>query len=212
MTLKRDPILVALGNRQELWDAFLLNNYGLPQEPQPRYEVSESAFVDEDGSRSTLEGLAGRQIRLGEEPPKGLFKVRAEYSGPENEASAQWKRSQAFVRIVAWIYTCEKRLPKLKRDEFLKYVDDLKPTSPLPVFEESLGTPEEFLGRWRCYELDVRFVRKSRADQIIEIRFRTLPPDVPEDLPEADEPSGHWGRAEVDTRPAAEKKFLVLGL
>jgi hypothetical protein len=95
MSPKKDPLIVALGDCPEKWNTYLLKTYALPQTPQPRDEVSESAFISEDGSRTPLEAVAARQIRLGEEPPKGLAKVWAEYSDLENKPTEQWKRSQA---------------------------------------------------------------------------------------------------------------------
>jgi hypothetical protein len=177
MTLKKDPILVALGECPEKWNQYLLKTYGLPHEPQSRNEVSESAFVDEEGSRSSLEALAARQIRPGEEPPKGLLKVWAENSRPENEPSEQWKRSQAFMRMMTRIVAWTNKLDKLELAQLLKDVDDLQPDNPLPVFDECLGSPEEFLERWRCHELDVRFVYKRRGVQVFEIRRESIPPD-----------------------------------
>jgi hypothetical protein len=189
---KKDPVLLALGKCPANWNAYLLKTYGLPQEPQPRDEVSETAFTDREGCRSPLEDVASRQIKLGEEPPTGLFKVWGDYSGPENEPGEQWKRSQAFMAVMAWIFAWKNTLPKQARSELLKQVDDLQPIKPLPVFDKSLGTPEEFLERWRGHELDVRFVYKNRSTQVFEIWYESLPPDEPEDLDEAGEPDGHW--------------------
>lgn len=100
---KKDTIIVALGDSHEKWNGYLLKTYGLPQEPQARNEVSESAFVNQSGVRSPLEDVAAHQIRIGEEPPRGLSKVWAELSLPESQPSEQWKRSQAFVRVFTTI-------------------------------------------------------------------------------------------------------------
>lgn len=192
MPAKRDPILVALGACPKKWSQFLLKNYGLPEEPQSRNVVSEAELFDKDRSRASLDDFAARQIRLGEEPPKGLLKVWAEHSGPESEASEQWRRSQAFMRVMAWIFARENKLGQNERAALLKNIDDLRPETSLPVFPEVLGSPDEFFERWKGYEFDVRFSRKSRRTQVFEIRQYRLPPDEPEELDEADEPKGHW--------------------
>jgi hypothetical protein len=92
---------------------------------------------------------------------------------------------------MAWIVACKNKLPQEARDELLKIVDDLSPLSPLPVFPDELGTPAEFLERWRGHEIDVRFVHVNGVPTF-EIWHETLPPDEPEDLDEAGEPAGHW--------------------
>src|ERR1035438_1124468 len=110
---KQDVVLVALGDSPEQWNDYLLRTYGLPQDPQPRNEVSESAFISREGRRSTLEALAVRQIKLGEEPPKGLLKVWAENGGDENEPTEKWTRSQGFLRLFARIFAHDKQLEEL---------------------------------------------------------------------------------------------------
>ena len=191
--MAKDRVLIALGDDLKAWNAHLLENYGLPEEPRSRYENAEAdVCTTDDGRYEPLEDVAARQINLGEEPPIGLLKVRADYSGLEHEPTTQWKRSQAFMLAITWIYPCQKRLSKQKRDEMLNLVDDVSPLSPLPVFDESWGAPQEFLERWRCHELDVRIVYKNRGTQTFELWREFIPPDEPEDLDEASEPSGHW--------------------
>lgn len=194
MSPKKDPVLVALGDCPEKWSAYLLKTYGIPETPQPRSEVSESAFVGEDGSRTPLEAVAGRLIRLGEEPPKGLSKVWAEYSGLEHEPTEHWKRSQAFMQVMAQIYAHECKLSKDKRTEMLKIVEELCPDEPLVEFPEHLGSAQDFFYRWQHHEFDVHFVYENRTTQRLEIlEYKIpLPPDEPEDLDEAGEPTGHW--------------------
>ena len=188
----KDLVILALGDCPENWDGYLLRTYGLPQEPQSRSEISESAFVDENGSRTPLEDVAGHQIRIGEEPPSGLLKVWAEHSGLENEPSEDWKRSQAFLRVFTLIYACQMKLPKNERLEMLKKVDELRPNVSPGEFPKELGTPEELYRRWRGWEIDVKFVHKNRSNQIIEITQYPMPPDEDEDLDESGEPRGHW--------------------
>ncbi len=189
---KKDPILIALGDAPEKWNDFLLKTYGLPEDPQPRDEVSESAFQDEDGERLPLEDVAGLQIRLGEEPPKGLAKIWAEVSFLEPEPTERWKRSLAFFRAIVRIWAAERRLSKQKRAELLREVDAFRPTEPLPVFPDSLGTPEEFFERWQRGEIEVRFTSRNRATQTCEIWQHAIPPDEEENLDPADEPPGYW--------------------
>ncbi len=190
---KKDRIFVALGESFEKWNEYLLKNYGLPEVPQPRYEDTETAAcVTDDRRREPLEAVASRQINLGEEPPTGLLKVWAEYSGLENEPSERWRHSQAFMRVMACVFACQNKLTEPERAELLKHVDDLRPINPLPVFDESWGTPEEFLDRWRCHELDVRFVCKNRGTQMFEVWRESIPPDEPDDWDESEAPRGHW--------------------
>ncbi len=194
---KLDPILLALGECPEKWNQYLWDTYGLPQDPQPRDEVSETAFVDDDGVLSPLEDVAGGQIKPYEEPPKGLGKVRAEDSGPECVPTEQWKRSLAFFRVIVCIWGSKRNLSEQERTELLKYVDDHRPSEPLPIFPESLGTPDELLQRWKCRELEVSLTAKNRATQIFEIWSTGLrehldaqPDDDPDDA--LDDPPGHW--------------------
>lgn len=161
-----------MGDSSEKWDAYLLKTYGLPQEPQPRAEISETAFVGEEGRRSDLEALAGRQIRLGEEPPRGLLKVWAEDSGPEGEGSEKWKRAQGFYRVFARIAAHDNQLNERQRDELLKQADELRPDE-LGGFPESMGSPEEFYARWKRYDLEVAFTCVSRHLRKITIFERT---------------------------------------
>ena len=184
MTRKKDPVLVTLGDCPKKWNEFLLKNYGLPQEPQPRDEVSESAFLDENGHRMALEAVAGTQIRLGEEPPTGLSKVRGDYSGLEHKPTEQWKRSQAFMQVIAQIYAHEHKFSVKERVALVKMVEELRPDELLVNFPERLGTPEEFFYRWQHHEFDVLFEYKNRAWQhlrIIEYEI-PLPPEEAEDL------------------------------
>ncbi len=192
MPPKKDPVLVSLGECPEKWNQFLLKTYGLPQEPQARSVFNETDFLDGNGRQIPLDHLAARQIKLGEEPPKGLLKVRCDYSGLENEPTEKWKRSQGFMRAMVWIYASKKKLSKQQRAELLKLVDELHPNEYLTVFDESLGTPEEFLDRWAGHQLDVRFIFKNRSALIFEIWHESIPPDEPEDLDEDGGPSGHW--------------------
>ena len=189
---KKEPIIVALGDSFEKWNGHLLKTYGLPQEPQARNEVSESAFVNKSGVRSPLEVVAARQIRIGEEPPRGLSKVWAQESLPESQPSEQWKRSQAFVRVFTTIFAHQSKLPECERRELLKMVDELRPNEDLGVFPDELGSPEELYRRWQDHEIDVKFVHERRAKQIIRVLSYPMPPDVEEDLDEGGAPRGHW--------------------
>jgi hypothetical protein len=191
---KKDPVLVALGDCPEKWNVFLLKNYGLPNEPQARNLINESEFTNKDGNRIPLESMAGAQIRLGEEPPRGLAKVRAEYSGLECEASEEWKRSQGFFHVMAQIYAHEHKLPKQQREAMLKMVDELRPGELLVTFASDLGSPENFHYRWEHHEFDVAFESNCRALQRFVITRYVTPAglDEPEDLDPAGEPKGHW--------------------
>jgi hypothetical protein len=194
MSSKKDPVLVALGDCPKKWNKYLLKTYGYSETPQPRDEVSESAFVTERGSRTPLEDVAAHQIRLGEEPPKGLFKVWAEHSGLEGQPTEQWKRSQAFMQVMGRIYAHVNKLSKENRAELVKDVENLRPDVPLVEFPEELGTSEQFFYCWQHHEYDVEFVHQSRKMQRFQVWRQPipLPPDEPEHLDEAGEPPGHW--------------------
>jgi hypothetical protein len=182
MPPKKDPVLLALGECPEKWNQFLLKTYGLPKEPQSKNVVSETEFRDPEGQQIPLADLAGRQIRLGEGRPKGLLKLCAEDSSLEKEPTEEWKRALGFMRAMAWIYAFKNKLPKQARAELIKLVDELNPNEPLGTFDESLGTPEEFLDRWAGHELDVRFVSKNRSTLMFEIWYQLMRPDEPDDV------------------------------
>jgi hypothetical protein len=161
---KKDPIMERLGHNQVEWDLYLLRTYRLPLVPRPRYEVSETDFVnddDPDGDVNSFGEFAGRRIRLGEEPPRGMFKVWAEHSGLESEPSAEWKRTRDFYRVFAEIAAYQNQLKKSERDKLVKMAEDLRPNEmdPLP---EQMGDPEEFYRRWRRYDLEVVFKAVNR--------------------------------------------------
>jgi len=124
--------LIALAACPQKWNEFLLKTYGLPQEPKSTKEISESEFHDEGGHQISLEAVAGSRLRLGAEGPKGLEKVCAEYSGLESQPTDEWKRCQAFMRVMAQIYAHEYKLTKEQRAALLKMVEELRPL-PTPL-------------------------------------------------------------------------------
>jgi hypothetical protein len=201
VTTKRDPIvskiLLDCGECPEKWNDLLKSGrYGIPRMPEEieaRPEISETTFANE-GKQIPLHVLAGKQLNFGEEPPRGLAKVWADdLGGFERRPTERWKRSQAFMRIMVRIFASKERLPKPELTKLLKVVDDLSPNEPLPRFTPALwGSPKEFLERWRCHEVDMRFVYVNRSSMRFELWAESIPPDAPEDLDEAEEPSGHW--------------------
>lgn len=156
---KEDPILLALGDSPQKWDAYLRKTYGIPKQPQPRYEVSEQSF--------SPDAALGRQTK------RGLAKVRGgEIVRPV--PSEQWKRGQAFIYALVLIYAEQKNLPNRERDELLKFVTSLREWDrPLFGFPIELGiTPQQFYRQWRRGLFEVSFICLSRAQQMVEIRYR----------------------------------------
>lgn len=173
---KKDPIMERLGEDQEKWDLYLAKTYRLPLVPRPRYEISETEFVnddngDNDDDVNSFGEFAGRRIRPGEEPPRGLFKVWAEHSGPESEPSAEWKRTRDFYRVFAEIAACDNQLNESKRDKLVKMAEDLRPNEMDP-FPETMGDPEELYSRWKRYDLELVFKAVDRHFTMLAILER----------------------------------------
>jgi hypothetical protein len=202
VTAKRDPIVSKIqldcGECPEKWNDLLKSGrYGIPRMPEEieaRPEISETSFADVECKQIPLADLAGKQIKLGEEPPQGLAKVWGNDIGAlETAPTARWKRSQSFMHIMGQIFASKNRLSKRHRVELLQMVADLVPNEPLPLFDPALwGSPEEFFERWKGHLVDVRFTYTNRGLQRFELWAESIPPDEPEDLDDAGEPSGHW--------------------
>lgn len=195
MSKKKDPILVALGESPEKWDAFFLKQYGFPAVPQPRYEVSESSFVSgETGQTVPLEEIAGSRLAGSHtQRTDELLSLHQEAAVDENTAlSAEWVRYLEYMDIIAEALSPNDKGAALKQMALegarSRYWE--QPPDVLSPMNASLGTPAEFRQRWIYGELEIRAHAGNRRHHVIEI-WR-LPPDEPEELDEAGEPSGHW--------------------
>lgn len=180
MSSRKDPIIVALGYCPEKWNRHLLTTYGLQQDPGPPNEISETESKNTSDSNNTLEQVAGFA---------GTYAGNSEL---ESEPTTHHKRSRAFMRVMVTIFACKNKLPGADHAALLKEIDDLPTSCSLPVFDDSLGSPEEFCERWRCHELDVRFLPENRDRLVFEIWFESIAPDKQEDLDGARAPNGHW--------------------
>lgn len=188
---KKDPVLIALWKSPEKVDAFLLKTYGVPKEPQSRYEVSETSFTDrETGLPQSLERTAEQMESVSHtQRTDALTSLHLE-SG-ENESvklSPAWLLYLAYWDVVAEALSHKDNGAELKRltltDARSRYWE--QPPDVLRPMNAALGTPAEFRERWKYRELDIRLrCVANRRTPVIEI-WR-LTPDEPDDWDEADE-------------------------
>ena len=206
---KKDPILAQLMVPKPLrewladWNDRLAAQWGFPEEPRPAKEVGESSFVNEQGKTVPLEILADKRG------------VVARLSYFEYAPSPAWSRSLEFLRVILTILIQEKRgitytrrmraanpdLPPDTREMRDALSGELPPDTPLPRFPDALGTPEKFLERWRCGEIDIKLVW-NRHEQEIVIREHPIPiPPDDEDAEDSGEPGTWEGLRFVFDRP-----------
>ena len=140
---------------------------------------------------SARPGISTRTVSIERNPE--VLSQGAKGSYLECDYSEQEKRSLSFLRVIIQIAASERKVTKQQRTQLLKDVDEHRPGQALSPFPEVFGTAEQFFQRWKHGEIELRFIRsKTRTSPNLEIWEHSIPPDEPEDLDEAGEPSGHW--------------------
>lgn len=201
----KDPVLMRLQVSGE-YEQYL-KELGMPTELPPAGDLNEADLPinPETGKQMNLEAFAG-SLAFGLVKVGGVHRQRqggavAGFSHFEAEPSQEWKRSAAFMQIIARILLARRNKSRSQRRnlvELRKEIPDFPPNASLPRFPDELGTPEEFFEQWKGGYLDVTIRVRDRSNQ--EILFYSTglreweksAPDEPEDLDEAGEPSGHW--------------------
>jgi len=191
---KKDRVLVALWKSPEKVNSFLLKTWGLPQEPSTRKEVQQDSIRVLDPRSKRL-----KPVSL-DEAGFSATQLTDERQSLHLEASANdgvtlsppWLTHLEYMGVIA-----EARYPKDKAAALKQlFLEDARsrcweqPPELLQPMNASLGTPAEFRERWFCGELEICVRASDRRTHFFEV-WR-LPPDEPEDLDEAGEPSGHW--------------------
>lgn len=201
----KDPVLMRLKISGE-YEQYL-KQLGMPSELPPVGDLNEADLPinPETGKQMDLEAFSG-SLAFGLVKVRGVHRQRkggavAGFSHLETEPSQQWKRSAAFMQVIARIILARRNTSRYQRRnlvELRKEVPDFPPNADLPRFPDELGTPEEFFEQWKGGYLDVTIRFRDRSNQEILFystglrEFEASAPDEPEDLDEAGEPNGHW--------------------
>jgi len=188
--------VVRLGEDRSGWNKWL-RSVGCPQQLCREKEISEQSLPPRE--RDTW----GRRIR----PTRDAL---GEYVGHESATQrtdptlhpllevaddgsivlpAVWRRCLEYMNVIAERLSPKDKGAALKR----LFLEDARSRSSEPPLEipAELGTPEELKRRLAWYELEI-YLKSNRRDQVIHFVVNQFPPDVEEDLDEADEPKGHW--------------------
>ncbi|MGB8581629.1 MAG: hypothetical protein WCD47_12465, partial [Candidatus Sulfotelmatobacter sp.] len=173
-------ILVALGTCPEKWGKFLLKNYGLPEVPQPRYEIQSVNGESRDRKSATL--------------TDELLSLHMEASANDGVAlSPAWLLYLEYMDVIAEALSPKESGAALKQcaldDARSRYWE--QPPDVFRPMNASLGTPAQFRERWFYGELEIR-VRPTLNRRDFTVEVWCLPPDEPENLDDAGEPDGHW--------------------
>ena len=204
----RDPVLARLRLTGD-YESYL-QLFGMPPELPPAADLNETNLPSdpENGRRIDLESFAGA-LHTGLIKVNGVHRKTegagaiASYGDLEHEPSNEWKRSAAFLKMIASMLLCRRNNSRQQqRDlkELRDHVIELPPDSDLPRFPSDWGTPEEFYENWRNGYIDIalRYRDRSENGQQIQIystglrEFEEACPEEPDDFdPEADA-EGHW--------------------
>jgi len=201
----KDPVLMRLQMSAD-YEQYL-KKLGMPPELPPAGDLNEADLPinPESGKRMDLETFSGSLVF-------GLLKVRGVHRQTdggavarstyfEEEPSQEWKRSAAFMQIIARILlTRRNKSRRQRRDlvELRREVPDFPPNADLPRFPDEVGTPEEFFQQWKDGYLEVTVRFRDRGSQEILFystglrEFEESASDEPGDLDEAGEPTGRW--------------------
>jgi hypothetical protein len=208
----KDPVLYRLWVTGDYESE--LKTQGMPAELSSCAEVNEHDLpVDASTNNSmSLEQYAGGLV-FGIKGKDGIHRkvegggAVAHLSYLEPEASERRKRDAAFMQMVTRILlvNLRKKSKEQTRElrgqvKLLREVREDLPKFPpyahLPHFPDELGTPDQFLERWKQGELDVIFRVNSRRSQEIIIAstglreyLDNLPEDPDDSLPDD---GGHW--------------------
>ena len=201
----KDPVLIRLQISGE-YEQYL-KDLGMPSELPASGDLNEADLPinPETSKRMDLETF-GASLAFGSVKVRGVHRQReagavAGFRDCEAEPSQEWKRSAAFMQVIARILLARRNKSRRQRRnlaELRKEVQDFPPNADLPRFPDELGTAEEFFEQWREGYLDVTIRFRDRSNQEILFystglrEFEKNAPDEPEDLDEAGEPKGHW--------------------
>jgi hypothetical protein len=203
----KDPVLMRLQVSGE-YERYL-KDLGMPSELSPSGDMNETDLPanPETGKQMDLEAFAG-SLSFGSLKVRGVHRQTegggvADLNPAEAEAepSQEWKRSAAFMQVIARISLARRNKSRRQRRnlvELRKEVPDFPPSADLPRFPDQLGTAEEFFEQWKEGYLDVTIRFRDRSNQ--EILFYSTglreheasAPDEPDDWDEAGEPKGRW--------------------
>ena len=135
---------------------------------------------------------------------RSMTRTEISESALEYERTPEWGTAAGARLVLFRIIAARENWTKKKtRDAMLKTYVDAKPGASLLDFtpgsnEATLGTPEEFLERWRRGEAEVFWrllqhkKRKSIRGLVIRIGLYSIPPDEPDE----EEPTSSGGRKE----------------
>jgi hypothetical protein len=201
----KDPVLMRLQISGE-YEQYL-KDLGMPSELSPSGDMNETDLPanPETGKQMDLEAFAG-SLSFGSMKVRGVHRqteggALAGFSCFEAEPTPEWRRSAAFMQVIARILLATRNKSRRQRRhlvELREEVPDFPPNADLPRFPDQLGTAEEFFEQWKEGYLDVTIRFRDRSDQ--EILFYSTglreseesDPGELEDLDEAGEPKGHW--------------------
>jgi hypothetical protein len=200
-----DPVLMRLHVSGE-YEQYL-KEFGMPPELPPAGDLNEADLPinPETGKRMGLEAFGG-SLALGLVTVRGVHRQTsggavAGLSHLEAQPSQEWKRSAAFMQIIARILLAGRDKSRVQRGDLVELRRELPqfpPNTDLPRFPDELGTAEEFFKEWKGGYLDVTIRYRDRSNQEILFystglrEFERNAPDEPEDLDEAGESAGHW--------------------
>jgi hypothetical protein len=201
----KDPVLMRLQVSGE-YEQYL-QKVGMPSELPPAGDLNQADLpIDpESGKRMDLETFAG-SLSFGLVKVRGIHRQTeggavAGSSRFEAEPSQEWKRSAAFMQIIARILLARRNKSRRQRHnlvELRKEVPGFPPSADLPRFPDQLGTPEEFFAQWKGGYVDVTIRFRDRSNQEILFystglrEYEESAPEEAEDLDEAGEPEGYW--------------------
>jgi hypothetical protein len=117
----------------------------------------------------------------------------------EANPSQEWRRSAAFLQVIARILLAGRNKSRYERRnlrELEKELPNFPPDTDLPRIPDELGTPEGFFQQWREGYLDVTFRFRDRSKPEILIfstglrEYEESAPGEEEDFDDAGETSG----------------------
>jgi hypothetical protein len=197
----KDPVLMRLQMSGEYEE--YLKELGMPPELPPSGDLNQADLPTnpETGKQMDLEAFSG-SLSFGSVKVRGVHRQSeggavADFSYFEAEPSKEWKRSAAFLQVIARILLARRNKNRQQRSnlvELRKEVPDFPPNADLPRFPDELGTAEEFFKEWKDGYLDVTIRFRDRSNQ--EILFystglREHEKNAP-DEPDYGYDGGHW--------------------
>jgi hypothetical protein len=200
----KDPVLMRLQISGE-YEQYL-KELGMPPELPPAGDLNQADLpVDpKTGERMDLETF-GASLSFGSVKVRGVHRQTegdavASFSYFEAEPSQEWKRSAAFMQVIARILLARRNKSRKQRRnlvELRREVPDFPPNADLPRFPDELGTAEYFFEQWKEGYLDVTIRLRDRSKQEISfystgLRESEESDPGEQDLDEAGEPKGHW--------------------